>query len=86
MFTQATFHLSGPICQCPEQKLGWSILAETRLEIFCNTCKITLTIPKNKFLAGFKLDTPYPGKVKEAVKPFEVLKGGKVIEFPTEEK
>jgi hypothetical protein len=99
MFDLAILHLSGPICKCLEQNLSWAITFTTGevkkagLKIICSTCKTTLEIPNSEFKARIVLKEPYPGKqvpepevLKNPPPKLEVLEGGKVIEFPKEEK
>ncbi len=66
MFKRATIELTGPICDCEIQNLGWDIgnegVGKPTLEIICKTCKTRLTVSNEKFRATFILDQSYPGK------------------------
>lgn len=81
MFVDITINLDSPLCNCDEQKLKWNTSADdkARLILWCETCKTELRIPREKFVAHFKLAKPYPGKKKpEAPKTkLGVLDGGK---------
>ena len=69
MFKWITVHLTGPICNCEEQNLSWSISDDKdnqpQLSIECLTCKTVLTVPNEKFTACVDLDKPYPGNKKK---------------------
>lgn len=69
LFKRIIIELSGPICTCPERDLAWSIRDDIKagkvyrgLNITCKTCGTELQVSNDKFVAGWKLDTPYPGK------------------------
>lgn len=86
MFVDITINLDSPLCNCDEQKLKWNTSMEekSRLILWCETCKTELRIPREKFVAHFKLGKPYPGKKKAEEPPkkkLEVLEGGKVLPF-----
>lgn len=65
MFLGVTIKLSGPICTCNTQSLGWDIQhkddGKYNLKVYCKTCHTALLIPHAKFTAWFDLKTPYPG-------------------------
>lgn len=69
MFKRIIIELSGPICNCLERDLAWSIRDDIvgreihrGLDISCKTCGTKLSVSNDKFVAGWKLDIPYPGK------------------------
>lgn len=67
MFKSVSINLTGPICGCDVQKLGWYCFNDGPghgLTIQCETCKTSLRVPQSGFIAHFKLDTSYPGKPK----------------------
>lgn len=73
MFKGCNIKLSGPICNCPEEDLGWHIRHEDGnrhgLSIICRACKTELRIPYAKMTACFVLESPYPGVKKQEVAP-----------------
>lgn len=87
MFKDITINLTGPICSCREQALSWwpdkDEKGRPTLVLKCKTCATKLIVSNEKFIAGWSLDTPYPGKKKEEPpKPkLEALDGGKVIQL-----
>ena len=92
MFTKIDIHLSGPICNCEVRNLEWGAVPAQEengagLFIRCATCGTTLSVPKRKFVAGFVLQTPYPGKGGEPdgnESRLTVVDGGKVLRFAPE--
>lgn len=72
MFKRIRIELTGPICNCPEQKLAWAVPhdhnGKSILKVFCETCGTTLLIPNEKFVACFALDQAYPGNPQEQPK------------------
>lgn len=65
-FENVVIHMDGPICQCKVHNLSWSCPTDTAghtyLVIKCKTCMVTLTVPHEKFIAGWQLKIPYPGE------------------------
>jgi hypothetical protein len=61
VFKDIVINLTGPICDCDVQSLGWNVdLGD--LTVQCLICKTTLMVPSKKFRARFDLDVKYPGK------------------------
>ena len=63
MFKKAIFHFSEPICNCEQSDLDWTvdyISNKISLCAVCQTCKSTVIVPQEKFLACFLFDKPYP--------------------------
>lgn len=56
MFKDITINLDGPICKCTQDP-NWGIEYDDKknpcLYIRCPECKIKLSIPNKKFIAGF---------------------------------
>lgn len=89
MFKRIAIHLTGPLCKCVVNHLGWSVKVDYQgkpsLNIFCAECGVEVFIPSKQFVASFELDAPYPKeKVKDEPKDkpksnLGVIDGGKVI-------
>lgn len=77
MFKQLHIAMSGPICTCEVQDLGWcpkQVGVLWTFEISCNICKTVLLVPHEKFRAIFTLDRQYPKGLKQtkpSVEDFE---------------
>lgn len=64
IFTQFGICLTGPLCNCREERLGWQLtgsMAEPGIRIYCQTCLMELRVPYSQVGAAFYLDEPYPG-------------------------
>jgi hypothetical protein len=95
VFRHINIIMSGPICTCDESNLAWDVKRDRSTKkvsfvISCQTCKTKLVVPQKKFLAGFVLDRPYPGKKQDTEEEHEDTNqkdGPKltVLEFPSEE-
>lgn len=87
MFRRIVIEVTAPICSCEEQDLLWNVPHDAMgpyLVLTCKTCGTALTVPRSKFMAIFKFDTPYPGKKESSVPQptkLDVLEGGKVIQM-----
>ena len=61
--------LDGPICQCEEENLEWSLRQddneEVGLLVYCETCGCEEFVPEDVLKAGFSLEVGYPGGIKE---------------------
>jgi hypothetical protein len=87
LFKKITIHLGGPICNCDEQSLQWSV-PDAGLQLECKLCGTKLIVPNKKFVASYDLEKPYPGKPKEVKKedPKRETNLVNVIQFPTVKK
>jgi len=65
MFLGIDIELTGPICQCKQQKLLWTPIMAidgVSLKISCAICKVELWVPHKEFKARFSFrDECYPG-------------------------
>lgn len=62
VFEQVIIKLSDPICGCEAEDLTWNVVQAKEgptLVIECATCKTVLTVPKQKFVAGFAFRRGY---------------------------
>ncbi len=63
MFKRIVIELTGPICTCKVGKLSWCPRKTDEgygFKIWCDTCDTTILVPFEKFIAGWRLDAPYP--------------------------
>lgn len=65
MFHRIDLILDGPICDCEEEHLAWIITTdddgEVGLRFRCDTCKVELVIPPDRFHGNFVfVREPYP--------------------------
>lgn len=60
MLKNISINLTGPICKCEKQHLGWGMYTDGGMRIFCNTCSVEVKIPHMQLLAYFTLDVGYP--------------------------
>lgn len=81
-------NLEGPICQCAEENLRWSVEVtrceepEAFLVVSCAGCGVEHSVPCDRILGTFDMATPYPGTPARPRPKLEVLPGGKLIPFP----
>jgi len=68
-FQRIKICLTGPICNCDKESLGWWITKDedgkVSLHVSCHACKSELVVPRDKFVAAFELERPYPGDAAE---------------------
>jgi len=64
MFKNISINLTGPICKCESQDLGWGIELDKDsrvcLVVFCKICHTKIHIPNQQFVAYFSLEKGYP--------------------------
>lgn len=86
MYKTTHFLLRGPICNCENKNLSWTIFLNKDsypgLRITCQTCKVFIEIPNSEFKAHIILDVPYPGAkdkedIKKAADILKLFPGGK---------
>ena len=69
MFKHLTIHLSEPICSCAEQTVSWNLVQvednQLTLQLWCQTCRTTLTVSPTEIRSYIAFDQPYPGKPKK---------------------
>jgi len=56
--------LSGPICNCKSQDLGWGFAGDS-LRVFCKRCNTNLYVEKSKIQGCVVCDSEYPDGLAE---------------------
>ena len=78
MFINVTINLTGPICNCDEQNIEWSLptdnVGHTTMSLTCKTCFTKLIVSHSKLVANFNLGKDYPNKIKKKEKDAKILK------------
>lgn len=86
MFQRIAIELTGPICSCRKQNLGWTPYIDNDrrfgLVVNCGTCGTELRIPNGQFKAYFDLDEEYP-EGRDEKKDAKILR---LAPAPAEEK